>query len=107
MDSNQELSQEAHIGELGQLRFGRRHAQVLTYLAGESWARVASENERVAHCGQPLRGEGKEEKRRGLEEEKLGETRSFFSVSLGVGHLHSATVRPAREVTVGWVLRIG
>lgn len=51
--------QEAHIGELGQLRLSRSHAQVLTYLAGESWARIASENERVAHCGRPLKREKK------------------------------------------------
>lgn len=30
--------EQAHIGELGQLRLSRRLAQVLTYLAGENWA---------------------------------------------------------------------
>lgn len=36
-NGNEEL-QGAHIGELGQLRLGRSHTQVLTYLACESWA---------------------------------------------------------------------
>lgn len=40
---------EAHIGELRQLGVCGRHAQVLTDLACESWARVPGENKRVAH----------------------------------------------------------
>lgn len=39
----------AHIGELGEVCIGGSHAQVLTYLTGKVWARIAREYESVAH----------------------------------------------------------
>lgn len=39
----------AHIGELGQLSGSCVHAKVFAYLTRQRWARIASEDEGVAH----------------------------------------------------------
>jgi hypothetical protein len=39
------------IGKLSELGLSGRHTQILTYFGSEAWARIAREDEGIAHLG--------------------------------------------------------